>query len=181
MFLAESLFQLKFCAKQLDRLSKKAEKEQRANEKKVIFHLGKKKLPRLLEEQEITLFVWSVAGVVITYAWICSSGAAGPGEGEPRDRSNLRRECRPQEEREPQLPANVGQSGRCCVEGEVGSSNERRLQEHGLRRQKSRQGKMAHDCFRLFNGELCICLRILICCQLSHSIWIIRAKVNWPP
>ena len=37
MFLAESLFQLKFCAKQLDRLSKKAEKEQRANEKKVIF------------------------------------------------------------------------------------------------------------------------------------------------
>jgi len=31
----ESLFQLKFCAKQLDRLSKKAEKEQRANEKKV--------------------------------------------------------------------------------------------------------------------------------------------------
>ena len=41
MFLAESLFQLKFCAKQLDRLSKKAEKEQRANEKKVIFNLGK--------------------------------------------------------------------------------------------------------------------------------------------
>ena len=35
--ISESLFQLKFCAKQLDRLSKKAEKEQRANEKKVIF------------------------------------------------------------------------------------------------------------------------------------------------
>ena len=30
------MFQLKFCAKQLDRLSKKAEKEQKANEKKVI-------------------------------------------------------------------------------------------------------------------------------------------------
>ena len=51
MFLAESLFQLKFCAKQLDRLSKKAEKEQRANEKKVIFHLGKKRLHFLSEIQ----------------------------------------------------------------------------------------------------------------------------------
>ena len=35
LFRAESLFELKFCAKQLDRLSKKAEKEQKAQERKV--------------------------------------------------------------------------------------------------------------------------------------------------
>ncbi len=35
------MFQLKFCSKQLDRLSKKAEKEQRANEKKVRQQLEK--------------------------------------------------------------------------------------------------------------------------------------------
>lgn len=34
-FLSDTLFQLKFCGKQLDRLSKKAEKDQKAQEKKV--------------------------------------------------------------------------------------------------------------------------------------------------
>merc|ERR1712241_663631 len=51
----ESLFQLKFCAKQLDRLSKKAEKEQKANEKKVrqALEKGNQDVARIYAENAI--------------------------------------------------------------------------------------------------------------------------------
>ena len=74
------------------------------------------------------------------------AGEEGPGRREPGRGADLRRERRPEEEREPQLPADVGQGGRGGVAGQVGPGHEGRLQEHGLRRQEPRQGKRDASC-----------------------------------